>query len=120
MNELPILVLLMKYKEKKINLIPLPGRTFSWHTSKRYAYQVMESANCTSENASSICDEERVRRLFQACDTNDDGFIDNQGLLTVCRELSLVKYIDELMLELGADAQGRISYEQFLQRRLSH
>ncbi|KAF5304333.1 hypothetical protein FQA39_LY09712 [Lamprigera yunnana] len=79
----------------------------------------MESANCISENASSICDEERVRRLFQACDTNGDGFIDNQDLLAVCRELSLEEYIDELMLELGADAQGRISYEQFLQRRLA-
>ncbi|KAF5272296.1 hypothetical protein FQR65_LT04953 [Abscondita terminalis] len=79
----------------------------------------MESNECTSENASSICDEERIKRLFQACDTNGDGFIDNQDLLAVCRELSLEEYIDELMLELGADAQGRISYEQFLQRRLA-
>lgn len=38
---------------------------------------------------------------------------------TICRELSLEDSLDELMLQLGADAQGRISYEQFLQRRLA-
>lgn len=40
-------------------------------------------------------------------------------MLTVCRELSLEDSLDELMLQLGADAQGRISYEQFLERRLA-
>lgn len=40
-------------------------------------------------------------------------------MLAVCRELSLEDSIDELMQQLGADAQGRISYEQFLQRRLA-
>lgn len=39
--------------------------------------------------------------------------------MAVCRELSLEDSLDELMLQLGADAQGRISYEQFLQRRLA-
>lgn len=39
--------------------------------------------------------------------------------MAVCRELSLEDSIDELMQQLGADAQGRISYEQFLQRRLA-
>ncbi|KAF2903127.1 hypothetical protein ILUMI_03055 [Ignelater luminosus] len=79
----------------------------------------MADTDCASESASSVCDEERVRRLFQACDTNGDGFIDSQDLLAVCRELSLEDSIDELMQQLGADAQGRISYEQFLQRRLA-
>lgn len=43
----------------------------------------------------------------------------SHDLLTICRELSLEDSLDELMLQLGADAQGRISYEQFLQRRLA-
>lgn len=43
----------------------------------------------------------------------------SQDLLAVCRELSLEDSLDELMLQLGADAQGRISYEQFLKRRLA-
>ncbi|XP_065156783.1 colorectal mutant cancer protein isoform X2 [Atheta coriaria] len=79
----------------------------------------MADTDCISETASSICDEERVRKLFQACDANGDGYIDSHDLLTVCRELSLEDSLDELMLQLGADAQGRISYEQFLERRLA-
>lgn len=43
----------------------------------------------------------------------------SHDLLTICRELSLEDSLDELMLQLGADAQGRISYEQFLERRLA-
>jgi TolA-binding protein len=79
----------------------------------------MAETDCASESASSVCDEERVRRLFQACDANGDGYIDSQDLLAICRELSLEDSLDELMLQLGADAQGRISYEQFLRRRLA-
>lgn len=46
-------------------------------------------------------------------------FIFSQDLLAVCRELSLEDSLDELMQQLGADSQGRISYEQFLNRRLA-
>ncbi|XP_076252294.1 colorectal mutant cancer protein isoform X3 [Rhynchophorus ferrugineus] len=79
----------------------------------------MANTDCASESASSVGDEERVRRLFQACDANGDGYIDSQDLLAVCRELSLEDSLDELMQQLGADSQGRISYEQFLNRRLA-
>ncbi|PNF29521.1 hypothetical protein B7P43_G01938 [Cryptotermes secundus] len=72
-----------------------------------------------SEDASSMCDEERVRKLFQACDGDGDGYIDSQDLLTVCRELNLEDSLEELMRELGADEQGRISYQEFLRRRLA-
>nr|CAH7742352.1 unnamed protein product [Callosobruchus chinensis] len=79
----------------------------------------MADGDCASETASSIGDEERVKRLFQACDANGDGYIDSQDLLSICKELCLEDSIDELMLQLGADSQGRISYDQFLQRRLA-
>lgn len=75
-------------------------------------------ADAESE-AGSICDEERVRKLFQACDGDGDGFIDSQDLLTVCRELNLENSVEELMRELGADEHGRISYQEFLRRRLA-
>ncbi|KAJ9578306.1 hypothetical protein L9F63_005472, partial [Diploptera punctata] len=42
-----------------------------------------------------------------------------QDLLTVCRELNLEDSLEELMRELGADEQGRISYQEFLRRRLA-
>lgn len=37
----------------------------------------------------------------------------------MCRELNLEDSLDELMRELGADEQGRISYQEFLRRRLA-
>ncbi|XP_057320463.1 colorectal mutant cancer protein [Microplitis mediator] len=77
-----------------------------------------QTADAESE-AGSICDEERVKKLFQACDGDGDGFIDSQDLLTVCRELNLEGSVEELMQELGADDSGRISYQEFLRRRLA-
>lgn len=41
----------------------------------------MADTDCASESASSIGDEERVRRLFQACDANGDGYIDRFEVL---------------------------------------
>ncbi|XP_046432887.1 colorectal mutant cancer protein isoform X2 [Neodiprion fabricii] len=79
----------------------------------------MSKAADAESEAGSICDEERVRKLFQACDGDGDGFIDSQDLLTVCRELNLEDSVEELMRELGADEQGRISYQEFLRRRLA-
>uniref|UniRef100_A0A1B6E8N5 EF-hand domain-containing protein n=1 Tax=Clastoptera arizonana TaxID=38151 RepID=A0A1B6E8N5_9HEMI len=78
-----------------------------------------EHQSACSEDTNSICDEERVRKLFQACDGNGDGYIDSHDLLTVCRELNLEDSIEELMRELGADENGKISYEEFLRRRLA-
>jgi hypothetical protein len=43
----------------------------------------------------------------------------SQDLLTVCRELNLENSVEELMRELGADEHGRISYQEFLRRRLA-
>ncbi|XP_044580956.1 colorectal mutant cancer protein [Cotesia glomerata] len=77
-----------------------------------------QTADAESE-AGSICDEERVKKLFQACDGDGDGFIDSQDLLTVCRELNLEDSVEELMQELGADESGRISYQEFLRRRVA-
>ncbi|XP_046688739.1 colorectal mutant cancer protein isoform X2 [Homalodisca vitripennis] len=79
----------------------------------------LEQNSACSEETNSLCDEERVRKLFQACDGDGDGYIDSQDLLTVCRELNLEDSLEELMKELGADENGRISYKEFLRRRLA-
>lgn len=39
-----------------------------------------EQQSACSEDTNSICDEERVRKLFQACDGDGDGYIDRQVL----------------------------------------
>lgn len=46
-------------------------------------------------------------------------FFCSQDLLNVCRELNLEDSLEELMKELGADESGRISYKEFLRRRLA-
>lgn len=37
---------------------------------------IMSKTADVESEAGSICDEERVRKLFQACDGDGDGFID--------------------------------------------
>lgn len=36
----------------------------------------LEQQSACSEDTNSLCDEERVRKLFQACDGDGDGYID--------------------------------------------
>jgi len=84
---------------------------------------VMES-NYTDTNSEteSISEEGRVRKLFTVCDADGDGFIDSNDLIAALQHLGLDGAINvgELMQQMGVDATGKVSYEQFLQCRLSH
>lgn len=42
----------------------------------------------------------------------------SQDLLAVCRQLNLEHCVGEIMEQLGADENGRISYSEFLRRRM--
>lgn len=44
--------------------------------------------------------------------------ISSRDLLTICRQLNLEDSVDDLMKELGADKTGRISFDEFVRRRL--
>jgi hypothetical protein len=48
-----------------------------------------------SEDASSVCDEERVRKLFQACDGDGDGYIDRyvRAYITVLVPLLIFMFV---------------------------
>ncbi|XP_022246747.1 colorectal mutant cancer protein-like isoform X2 [Limulus polyphemus] len=72
----------------------------------------------SGSDTGSTPEEERIRRLFQTCDGNGDGFIDSQDLLAVCQQLNLEHCVDEIMEQLGADEHGRICYAEFLRRRI--
>jgi hypothetical protein len=61
----------------------------------------------------------RAHILFHASEDYNIASFCSQDLLTVCRELNLEDSLEELMRELGADEQGRISYQEFLRRRLA-
>lgn len=43
----------------------------------------------------------------------------SQDLATVCQDLNLDYCLKDLLHELGADQNGKISYQEFLQKRLS-
>ncbi|KAL3234179.1 hypothetical protein MRX96_022696 [Rhipicephalus microplus] len=76
------------------------------------------NSESSGSDSGSTPEEERIRRLFQTCDGNGDGYIDSQDLLAVCRQLNLEHSVAELMEELGADEDGRISYAVFLRSRM--
>ncbi|GFQ93513.1 uncharacterized protein TNCT_641591 [Trichonephila clavata] len=76
------------------------------------------NSDSSGSDSGSTPEEERIRRLFQTCDGNGDGYIDSQDLLAVCRQLNLEHCVEEIMEQLGADENGRISYSEFLRRRM--
>ncbi|XP_069736664.1 colorectal mutant cancer protein isoform X1 [Phaenicophaeus curvirostris] len=69
----------------------------------------------SSSGSSSTGEEERMRRLFQTCDGDGDGFLGRNDLLMVCRQLNMEESVVEIMHQLGADENGKISFQDFSQ-----
>ncbi|XP_010985818.3 colorectal mutant cancer protein isoform X1 [Camelus dromedarius] len=72
----------------------------------------------SSSDTSSTGEEERMRRLFQTCDGDGDGYISRNDLLMVCRQLNMEESVAEIMNQLGADENGKISFQDFTRRRM--
>uniref|UniRef100_A0A9J7YMM2 MCC regulator of WNT signaling pathway n=1 Tax=Cyprinus carpio carpio TaxID=630221 RepID=A0A9J7YMM2_CYPCA len=71
-----------------------------------------------SSDSCSTAEEERVRRLFQTCDGDGDGYINRNDLLMVCRQLNMEDSVAEIMGQLGSDERGKISFEDFTRCRM--
>ncbi|XP_027526980.1 uncharacterized protein LOC113961114 isoform X2 [Neopelma chrysocephalum] len=82
------------------------------------AASVAEVSSAGSSDTSSTGEEERMRRLFQTCDGDGDGFISRNDLLMVCRQLNMEASVAEIMHQLGADENGRVSFQDFSQCRM--
>ncbi|XP_074669612.1 colorectal mutant cancer protein isoform X1 [Strix aluco] len=82
------------------------------------AAAVAEVSSSSSSDTSSTGEEERMRRLFQTCDGDGDGFISRNDLLMVCRQLNMEESVVEIMHQLGADENGKISFQDFSQCRM--
>ncbi|XP_044943063.1 colorectal mutant cancer protein isoform X1 [Mustela putorius furo] len=72
----------------------------------------------SSSDTSSTGEEERMRRLFQTCDGDGDGYISRNDLLMVCRQLNMEESVAEIMNQLGADEHGKISFQDFTRCRM--
>uniref|UniRef100_A0A8C1LE23 MCC regulator of WNT signaling pathway n=1 Tax=Cyprinus carpio TaxID=7962 RepID=A0A8C1LE23_CYPCA len=77
-----------------------------------------ESGGSGSSDSGSTAEEERVRRLFQTCDGDGDGYINRNDLLMVCRQLNMEDSVAEIMGQLGSDERGKISFEDFTRCRM--
>ncbi|XP_063310170.1 colorectal mutant cancer protein isoform X1 [Pelobates fuscus] len=83
------------------------------------AVDVTGSTSCSgSSDTSSTGEEERMRRLFQTCDGDGDGYISRNDLLMVCRQLNMEESVAEIMHQLGADETGKISFQEFTRCRM--
>ncbi|OCU02240.1 hypothetical protein XELAEV_18008001mg, partial [Xenopus laevis] len=83
------------------------------------AVEVNGSTSCSgSSDTSSTGEEERMRRLFQTCDGDGDGYISRNDLMMVCRQLNMEGSVAEIMLQLGADESGKISFQDFIRCRM--
>ncbi|XP_061285871.1 colorectal mutant cancer protein isoform X1 [Bos javanicus] len=76
------------------------------------------SGGSSSSDTSSTGEEERMRRLFQTCDGDGDGYISRNDLLMVCRQLNMEESVAEIMNQLGADENGKISLQDFTRCRM--
>ncbi|CAH1251535.1 MCC [Branchiostoma lanceolatum] len=75
------------------------------------------SGSSGSAGSGSTPEEERIKKLFQTCDGDGDGYISRQDLLMVCCQLNMEDSVQEIMEQLGADDRGRISYDEFVHCR---
>ncbi|XP_054843452.1 colorectal mutant cancer protein isoform X1 [Eublepharis macularius] len=78
----------------------------------------VSSTGSSSSDTSSTGEEERMRRLFQTCDGDGDGYISRNDLLMVCRQLNMEESVAEIMHQLGADENGKISFQDFTRCRM--
>ena len=77
---------------------------------------IPDNVSCYTD--SSLCAEEKLRRLFYLCDDNGDELIDSDDLFTMCRELDMENAFDAVMADLGTGAESLISLE-FVRRGLA-
>ncbi|XP_046901064.1 colorectal mutant cancer protein isoform X2 [Hypomesus transpacificus] len=82
------------------------------------AAAVEVSVSSGSSDTSSTGEDEKMRRLFQTCDGDGDGYINRNDLLMVCRQLNMEESVAEIMGQLGADERGKISFEDFRRCRM--
>ena len=57
-------------------------------------------------------DTSRIDQLFEACDLDGSGFIDEEELKNICADLT-TEEVSEVFQELDKDGDGKISISEF-------
>ncbi|XP_012942223.1 uncharacterized protein LOC101852647, partial [Aplysia californica] len=70
-----------------------------------------------SSSRSSASEEERLRRLFNSCDADGDGYLDGEDLTFMCRMLNMADSVGEVRQQLGLTDESRLSFHDFLRCR---
>ncbi|XP_061190130.1 colorectal mutant cancer protein-like isoform X2 [Saccostrea echinata] len=71
----------------------------------------------SGSNSSSTGEEERLRRLFNSCDGDGDGFLCSDDFIYMCRQLNMEDMAEEIMEQLGLQSQSKITFQDFLRFR---
>jgi len=62
-------------------------------------------------------DESFLKRLFKACDRDNDGFLDRGDLEEVCKQLVIEENVSQIIEQLGGGNTGKISYDDFCRNK---
>ncbi|CAD5112298.1 DgyrCDS1527 [Dimorphilus gyrociliatus] len=74
----------------------------------------LQCSPSSSTDSISSEEEEKLRRLFEACDRDGDGYIDMEDLKEMCHQLHLEDSVEEIIVHFNHQGlYNRISYEQF-------
>ncbi|XP_059166215.1 colorectal mutant cancer protein-like [Physella acuta] len=76
-----------------------------------------DNGDSRNSSLSSASEEERLRRLFNSCDGDGDGFLDGEDLTFMCRMLNMSESVDEVRQQLGLADGSKISFDDFLRCR---
>ncbi|KAL8562165.1 hypothetical protein ACOMHN_042000 [Nucella lapillus] len=88
--------------------------------SGRVAVATIMSAgqdNSSGSDSSGTSEEERLRRLFNSCDADGDGFLDGEDFVFMCKQLNLEDSVREIQQEFGMADDTRMSFPDFLRCR---
>ncbi|XP_071542870.1 colorectal mutant cancer protein isoform X2 [Panulirus ornatus] len=107
------------WEQQQQQLSPVSCALGYWeHHQSQPQQQQLETGSAdqrTSSPESSWSEEiEQMKALFNACDTDGDGYITSANLAGLLELLGLEGSGDTLARELGADRRGRVSLHAFL------
>ncbi|XP_060602738.1 colorectal mutant cancer protein-like isoform X1 [Ruditapes philippinarum] len=77
----------------------------------------LDSQTSTESGSSSTSEEERLKKLFESCDDDKDGYLNRDNFAFMCKQLCLEEWTGDILEQLGVNCSSRISFQDFLKFR---